>query len=283
MAKPMKAQAIKRLRKALDAIPALDGLDTDSPEFKRWRRSTEIAITNTFEDKPDHIQEFNDIAYSPFTLVPVSFHEEREIYLKGLADAAALLQSMIEEVEEDWEEDTEAARLTKKYNLLQQYGEDRKKEHQPPPNTREVFVIHGRDKAAEQKVVRFLEKLDLTPVILHEQPNQGQTIIEKFEQHAQVGFAVALLTPDDVGALQGEAEHGKPRARQNVVFELGYFLGRLGRKRVCALVKGEDLERPSDYAGVVYIPLDDYGGWERKLFKELKEAGFEIDANRIVE
>lgn len=273
MAKPMKAQAIKRLRKALDAIPALEGLDTDSPEFKRWWRSTEIAITNTFGDESRHIREFNDIAY---------FSRFASYMLRGLKSATVLLQSMIEEVEEYWEEDTEAAKVLKKLKL-QQPGEDRKKEHQPLPNTREVFVIHGRDEAAKQKVARFLEKLDLTPVILHEQPNQGQTIIEKFEQHAQVGFAVALLTPDDGGALQGEAEHIKPRARQNVVFELGYFLGRLGRKRVCALVKGEDLERPSDYAGVAYIPLDDYGGWERKLFKELKEAGFEIDANRIVE
>ena len=277
MAKPMKAQAIKRLRKALDAIPALEGLDIYSSEFKRWRRSTGIAITNTFGDESRHIREFDDIDYfSRFASLPP---REKE---KTLKSAAALLQSMIEEVEEDWEEDTEAAKVLKKLKL-QQPGEDRKKEHQPPPNTREVFVIHGRDEAAKQKVARFLEKLDLTPVILHEQPNQGQTIIEKFEQHAQVGFAVALLTPDDAGALQGEAEHGKPRARQNVVFELGYFLGCLGRKRVCALVKGEDLERPSDYAGVAYIPLDDYGGWEKKLVKELKEAGFEIDANRMVE
>lgn len=281
MAKPMKAQAIKRLRKALDAIPALEGLDTDSSEFKRWWRSTEIAITNTFGDESRHIQEFYNIDYfSSFASPPPG--EEDKTYLRGLKSATALLQSMIEEVEEYWEEDTEAAKVLKKLKL-QQPGEDRKKEHQPLPNTREVFVIHGRDEAAKQKVARFLEKLDLTPVILHEQPNQGQTIIEKFEQHAQVGFAVALLTPDDGGALQGEAEHIKPRARQNVVFELGYFLGRLGRKRVCALVKGEDLERPSDYAGVVYIPLDDYGGWEKKLVKELKEAGFEIDANRIVE
>ena len=273
MAKPMKAQAIERLQKALDAIPALEGLDTDSPEFKRWWRSTEIAITNTFGDESYHIREFYNIGYFS------SFAS----YLRGLKSATALLQSMIEEVEEDWEEDTEAAKVLKKLKL-QQPGEDRKKEHQPPPNTREVFVIHGRDKAAEEKVARFLEKLDLTPVILHEQPNQGQTIIEKFEQHAQVGFAVALLTPDDGGALQGEAEHGKPRARQNVVFELGYFLGRLGRKRVCALVKGEDLERPSDYAGVVYIPLDDAEGWRIPLIiRELQKAGFEIDANRIVE
>lgn len=84
MAKPMKAQAIERLQKALDARPALEGLDTDSSEFKRWWRSTEIAITNTFGDESRHIREFNDIAYSPFTLVPVSFHEERESYLKRL-------------------------------------------------------------------------------------------------------------------------------------------------------------------------------------------------------
>lgn len=262
MAKPRKAQALERLQKALNAIPALERLDTDSPEFEKWQRSTDLAITNTFGDKSRHIGDFhNNTAYFSYLMLPSPGKKE-----KALKAVTAVLQSMIEEVEEYWDEDT---------------GEDRKKEHQPPPNTREVFVIHGRDDAAKQGVARFLEKLDLTPVILHEQPNQGRTIIGKFEQHAQVGFAVALLTPDDGGALQGETEHIKPRARQNVVFELGYFLGRLGRKRVCALVKGIP-EIPSDYAGVVYIPLDDYGGWEKKLVKELKEAGFEIDANRMV-
>ena len=171
--------------------------------------------------------------------------------------------------------------------LGKEYQEDK---NQTPPspaaqenertNTNEVFVIHGRDNEAKETVARFLQNLDLTPVILHEQPNQGRTIIEKFEQHAQVGFAVALLTPDDVGALKNEEKNLKPRSRQNVVFELGYFLGRLGRERVCALTKG-DIEIPSDYDGVVYISLDD-GGWKMNLIREFKNAGFDIDANRAL-
>ena len=116
-------------------------------------------------------------------------------------------------------------------------------------------------------------------MILHEQANLGRTIIEKFEEHAQVGFAVALLTPDDVGSLKEEKTNLKSRARQNVIFEFGYFIGKLGRKRVCALVKG-DVEKPSDYDGVLYISLNDSGGWEMRLIKELKTAGFDVDANR---
>ena len=96
-----------------------------------------------------------------------------------------------------------------------------------PINTNAVFVIHCRDNEAKQTAARFLEKLDLKPVILHERPDRGRTIIEKFEQHAEVGFAVALLTPDDARSLRGEEDALKPRERQNVIFEFGYFLGRL--------------------------------------------------------
>ena len=148
-------------------------------------------------------------------------------------------------------------------------------------STNEVFVIHGRDEGAKQTVARFLERLSLKPVILHEQPNEGRTIIEKFEDHAHVGFAVVLLTPDDVGSLKEEKTNLKSRARQNVIFEFGYFIGKLGRKRVCALVKG-DVEKPSDYDGVLYIPLDDSDGWKMRLIRELKTAGFEVDANKAI-
>ena len=115
-----------------------------------------------------------------------------------------------------------------------------------------VFVIHGHDEAARQAVARFLKNLELEPIILHEQSSRGRTIIEKFEQHAEVGFVVALLTPDDVGARKGEENNLNPRARQNVIFEFGYLIGKLSRKRVCALVKG-NVEKPSDYDGVLYI------------------------------
>ena len=146
--------------------------------------------------------------------------------------------------------------------------------------SRRVFVVHGHDEAARETVARFLERLKLVPVILHEQPNEGRTIIEKIEDHADVGFAVVLLTPDDVGALATERDDLKPRARQNVILELGYFIGELGRERVCALKKG-GVETPSDYDGVVYTELDEAGAWKIGLVKELKAAGFQVDANRV--
>ena len=142
-----------------------------------------------------------------------------------------------------------------------------------------VFIVHGRDEGAKHKVARFLGDLELEPVILDEQADRGRTIIAKFEQEAErVGFAVVLLTPDDEGRLKGEDSDLRPRARQNVIFELGYFAGSLGRNRVCALTK-EDVEIPSDYDGVVYIPLDDSEGWKIGLVRELKAAGFDVDAN----
>jgi len=146
------------------------------------------------------------------------------------------------------------------------------------PSSTEVFIIHGQDDGTKETVARFITKLDLEPVILHEQANQGRTIIDKFEQHAATaGFAIALLTPDDVGGLQGNENDWKPRARQNVILELGWFLGRLGRGRVCALKKG-DVEEPSDYAGILYISMDT-SGWKIELVRELKSAGFDVDAN----
>ena len=104
--------------------------------------------------------------------------------------------------------------------------------HKDAINTDKVFVVHGRDDGTKQTIARFLETLGLKPVVLHEQANIGRTIIEKFEEHAQVGFAVVLLTPDDVGAFRDDKNKQKPRARQNVIFEFGYFIGKLGRKRV---------------------------------------------------
>ena len=145
-----------------------------------------------------------------------------------------------------------------------------------------VFIVHGHDKAAKESVARLLEKLILVPIILHEQPNQGRTVIEKFEDYSDVGFAVVLLTPDDVGAAKSEVENLKPRARQNVIFELGFFIGKLGRARVCALHKS-NVEILSDFSGVVWIPLDEAGAWRLKLSRELKAAGLNIDLNNLHE
>lgn len=144
-----------------------------------------------------------------------------------------------------------------------------------------VFVVHGHDEAVREKVARFLERLDLEPVILHEQANEGMTVIEKLERHSDVRFAVVLLTPDDEGrSVVGESTL-RPRARQNVVMELGYFTAKLGRNAVCALHR-DPLELPSDYLGLAYVSIDAWGGWQLRLAKELKAAGFPIDMNRVL-
>ena len=187
--------------------------------------------------------------------------------MDGLESAESVLKSMIEEINDYWEDEDKTPTSSEIRNNAQ-------------ITKNEIFIVHGRDEGAKNMVARFFERLDLKPVILAEMPGEGRTIIEKFEQYAQVGYAIVLLTPDDAGSLQGDENDLKPRARQNVIFELGFFIGRLGRERVCALTKG-DVEIPSDYAGIEYIPFNDSDGWKMGLIRELRSFGFEIDANRV--
>ncbi len=153
----------------------------------------------------------------------------------------------------------------------------------PAATGHRIFLVHGHDQAVLQEVARFLERLDQDVIILREQPNRGRTIIEKFEDYSDVGFAVILLTPDDHGGpATSSSEAQQPRARQNVILELGYFLGRLGRSRVCALYR-QGVEIPSDYSGVLYVKLDSEGGWRLQLAKELKAAGLAVDMNKALD
>ena len=152
----------------------------------------------------------------------------------------------------------------------------------PASNGRDVFVVHGHNEKVKEATARFLEKLKLNPIILHEKPNQGRTLIEKFTDHSNVGFAVVLLTADDRGGKIDEAfDKQQKRARQNVILELGFFLGKLGRDKVCALYE-DGVEIPSDYDGVLFVKLDDRGAWRFDLAKEIKAAGIEIDMNLVV-
>lgn len=146
-----------------------------------------------------------------------------------------------------------------------------------------VFLVHGANDARREEVARFLERLlgeETGVLVLHEQPQRGRTLIEKFEETAAAaGFAVVLLTGDDVARPAG-SEQPKLRARQNVVFELGFFFGQLGRGRVAALYE-EGVELPSDVQGLAYIRVDPTGGWRLPLAQELREAGLDVDLNRL--
>ncbi|WP_278971158.1 nucleotide-binding protein [Phocaeicola barnesiae] len=145
-----------------------------------------------------------------------------------------------------------------------------------------IFIVHGHDSARKEATARTLTKLGLEPIILHEQADGGRTIIEKFEENSsEVGFAVILLTADDDGKAKKETNY-KSRARQNVVFEMGYFVGKLGRNRVFLLL-AEGVEKPGDLDGIVYTPIDDHDGWKLKLVKELKACGYNVSADKLME
>lgn len=143
-----------------------------------------------------------------------------------------------------------------------------------------VFIVHGYDGEARETVARFLGNIGFDPVILHEQASRGRTVIEKVEANSEVDFAVVLLTPDDLGKVRNDLEL-EPRARQNVLLELGYCMGRLGRERVCALMK-DRVEIPSDFGGVVWERMDENGGWKQTLARELQAAGHIIYWNKVM-
>jgi len=137
-----------------------------------------------------------------------------------------------------------------------------------------VFVVHGHDTKAVDQTEILIHRFGLTPIILKETPNSGRTVIEKFEDHADVGCAIVLLTPDDVGGVN--VDHLSPRARQNVIWEWGYLVSRLGRSRVICLYKN-GVEMPSDLAGLVTIHIgDDVREKSDEIRRELNAAGYSI-------
>jgi predicted nucleotide-binding protein len=146
---------------------------------------------------------------------------------------------------------------------------------------RSVFVVHGHDELAKEQVARCIRDNGLYPIVLHEQPNSGQTIMEKIERYSTVGFTVVILTPDDVGGAAGNGMPSESRARENVIFELGYFSAKLGRQRVCVLRKG-DPGIFSDFQGILYVPMDGNGAWKSKLSQEREAAGLNINRRGIV-
>lgn len=149
-----------------------------------------------------------------------------------------------------------------------------------PRNKRKVFIVHGRDNEAKLEVSRYIDSLGLESIILHEQANLGMTIIEKIEHYSNdADFAIVLYTPCDKGRGVHESNREPMnRARQNVVFEHGYLISKLGRENVCSLVKGE-IETPNDMSGVVYVQLDPFEGWKRAVAKELRSCGYIINDN----
>ncbi len=251
----VKAIALTReaLPPPLGMVTAIFGIGS---KFYKWHRSTLVCISKIFGERSEHYKELLSIKFLPESSSS-SQEQKREALDVGLNQTAGILESMIEEIQNYW--DKEQPSVVRIKNSSQ---------------SKQIFVVHGRDEGIKETASRFLRQLNLEPIILDEQASRGATIIEKFERHTNVGFALVLLTPDDEGSLRGEDIN--PRARQNVIFELGFFLGCLGRGRVIVLKRGE-IEIPSDYTGVLYIELDDNNEWKMALIRELKSAGCEVE------
>lgn len=235
----------------------------------RLMRRSEMILRRVRADRR-YLESLADIRFDP-SISPVGDDYARSVWDEAKAKVVNLFSTVIEE--------------------LQMFGDDRAVSSgaaiagpKTPRTGRKVFVVHGHDESLKEKAARLLQRLELEPIILHEQPNRGRTIIEKFEDYSDVSFAVVLLTPDDMGYEAGEDPSvARPRPRQNVILELGFFLGLLGREHVAAVHTGDDsFEKPSDYDGVVFIPVDPSGRWQFDLVRELKACGIEVDANRVV-
>lgn len=253
---------INLIQKQIEMIEGLKGKKS-SPEFEKWNRLTRSIIANIFGESSSQLKEFSDVKYTlVFSTTNTPDESFDRAYNNGLENAKALLEAFTEELDLFLEDD-----------------EDKNEKNSYEKSNKKVFIVHGRDNLAKTEVARFLENLKLKPIILHEQANSGDTIIEKIEKNSDVGFAVILYTPCDIGGLNDNQNNLKPRARQNVVFEHGYLIGKIGRRNISALVKG-DVETPNDISGIAYTSMDG-DGWKLQLAKELRAAGYNIDFNLI--
>jgi len=266
---------IDRLKKRLEDVRGFQPQSVtdqyNTPELDALEVSIDDALVRTFgADTLDYerykfAKDFDRGPYNYAYHVPP---HEFQASISGSKDrSVALLGQAIKSLEEQLEEHSANPPV------------NQTSPEPPRLPSRKVFVVHGHDEAALQAVARFLEKLKLEAIVLREQPDQGRTIIEKFEDYAsEVGFAVVLLAPDDLAGAAAMPSQTS-RARQNVIFELGYFVGKLGRGRACLLRKGE-VEIPSDLYGVVYSEMDPREGWKLKLAREFAAANLDFDGSQ---
>lgn len=265
--------SIKRIE---DRVVELENFDISTvtrstPELKALSAAIAGTLERAFGENTSAYLRYSEATKLQHVSITISMDGQRRHVdyqsptQQNIARSIALLKAAQSSLKEDLE-------------YLQQTSEPDQAAIASTTNSRRVFVVHGHDEGARELVARFLMQLSFVPIILHEQANRGGTVIEKIEAYGDVGFAVVLLTPDDVGCVNGGTP--EPRARQNVLLELGYFLGRLGRNKVCVLKRGT-VEIPSDFAGAVWEPMDG-NGWKQALGRELEAAGHEIDWNKVM-
>lgn len=255
---------IKLIKSLIDMANELPNRDDEA--LDRLIKRARMIINNIYEKPAGYLNNLNDIHFYPY----FGTDNERfsnEAWDSGKKEMLNLFNIMLEEFE-----------------LFDKTKETNKVKKAELEFSNRIFIVHGHDGEMKQAVARTLDRLKLDPIILHEKPDKGRTIIEKITEYSDVNFAIALLSPDDYAYPKDQSpENAKLRARQNVIFELGFFIGKLGRERVLILFREEEnFEWPSDYKGVLYKPYDSSGNWRFELAKELKDCGYDVDVNKLL-
>lgn len=253
----------EKLKKIIDETDELIKKDitNSDPEFEAWGMKVKRFISNQYGVNSLEMKKFNATSFSirswTFDTPKEEIHRMR---VNSCRDGLKTTKAILETYLEDFLDET-GNYVSLKSNISK--------------DTSKVFIVHGHDGELKQSVARIIEKQNIKAIILSEQVNNSMTIIEKFEKNSDVGCAICLFTADDIARSKSASEE-KPRARQNVVFETGYFMGKLGRERI-VIISDSDIEIPSDLAGVVYTNTQN---WQVDLLKELKSMGYNIDFDK---
>lgn len=252
-------------------IKELNRIDFKPDRFDKlyfFQERTKKIFSNIFKNPGGYISKLENISFNSGVFdEPLPAVAEEDYFYSGWKSADLLLRSAIKDIEfekelSEWENSNSFPVI---YNTF-------------PTDKTKVFIVHGHDEGLKNEVARFVERQGLEAIILHEQVSRSQTIIEKIESYSEVGFSIVLYTPCDIGGSSSSGET-QPRARQNVIFEHGYFVAKLGRENVIALNKG-DVEIPNDLSGMIYTSYEK-DDWKRNIARELKASGYKIDFEKV--
>jgi predicted nucleotide-binding protein len=237
-----------------------------TPEWIAWQIKVKSVIEKLFGKNSSQSQAIEDALAIPIRGYGINKFKQCRSYIIGVLQVA--IETSKDDVFGELQSDSAIA---------------------PGKLSNKVFVVHGHDEVAKSDLEIILREIGLDPIVLHRKADQGQTIIEKFEKHADVGYALILLTPDEVSYLKkydacSDDERVKElRARPNVIFEFGYFVGRLGRSKVCCLYTG-DVALPTDVSGMIYKPYSaNVKEVAYDIIKDLKASGYQLNMHKITE
>lgn len=249
-----------KLKKIVNEIPELiraNIISGDAP-FLAWKEKTERFLARKYGEDSREFKKFLEIPFSlEVFIVGTPKSEFIRACKEGLETSKAIFENYLEEMEEE-SHNSAAISIAQTRDY------------------KSVFIVHGHDGELKERVARLLEQQGINPIILSEQVSRGQTIIEKIESNSAVGGAICLFTADDYGRSKS-SDADSTRARQNVVFETGFFCGKLGRTHIVILADN-NVEMPSDLSGVVYTNTMN---WQFSLLKEMKTMGYTVDMNKI--